>query len=386
MLRQFAIVTLLGLRGLKARLWQSLVIVVGMACVIGVLLSMLSLVEGRRRAIDEITDPRGAIIVAKGNQWEAGSGTIPVGQARITLNAPGIAKAADGAPLADFSFLTGVPGLSAVDGSRSYIGIRGMGPKGPLLREVRLKAGRMFRPGTHEFIAGERMQSRLQNTGLGDKVIIPDGEWPIVGIYADNPHVAGLLLGDLEPVTQTMRRNAYHSVLVRLDSPDAYPAFRRAIIQNPVLAVDVHRLDEWNVRSIADTQKFAQVIIYGISVILALGALFGCLNTMVAAVDSRKREIATLRALGYGTAPVIVSVLAEAVLLCIAGALIGAALAWALYDGTYSDRGGDAVTLAVSPAMVGLALLWAIGVAFLGGILPSIRAARWTVADALRAR
>lgn len=386
MLRQIAIVSALGFRSLKTRLWQSLVIVVGMVCVIGVLLSMLSLVEGIRRAFAESSDPRGAIVVAKDTRWEGASGTIPVGQARIVLNAPGIAKAADGAPLADFSFLTGVPGLSARDGSRSYIPIRGIGPKGAVLRGVHIKAGRMFRPGTHEFIAGEGMRERLKNTALGDKVIMPDGEWPIVGIFANNPQIASTLLADVEPVRQTMRRNAYHSVRVRLDSPEAYPAFRSAIISNPALAVDVYRLDEWDARNLAETQQFFHAIIYGISIILALGALFGCVNTMYAAVESRRLEIATLRALGYGTAPVIVSVLLEAALLCVAGALIGAAIAWGLYDGTHSDRAGDGVILAVSPTMVGMAVGWALLVALLGGLLPSIRAARWTVADALRAR
>src|SRR4051812_22773620 len=206
MLRQAAIVSLLSIRNLRSRAWQSLVIVVGMVCVIGVMLSMLSLVEGMRRAYLDGGDPRDAIIVAKNTRWE-GNSNIPISQARIMLNAPGIAKAADGAPLGDFSFINGVPGLSKGSGTRAYMPLRGIGPKGAVLRGVHIQAGRMFRAGTHELIAGVRMQTRLRHVGLGDKVIMPDGEWPIVGIFTADQQLDGTLLGDIEPVLQTMRRH-----------------------------------------------------------------------------------------------------------------------------------------------------------------------------------
>ena len=150
--------------------------------------------------------------------------------------------------------------------------------------------------------------------------------------------------------------------------------------------MDVWRPAEWGARVSERPQAFFRVIVYGIAIILAIGALFGCINTMYATVEARALEIATLRALGYGSVAVAVSVLLEAILLCVTGALIGAAIAWGLYDGAQSEQGGNSFTLVVAPAMVGMALLWAVGVALLGGILPSLRAARWTVADALRAR
>ena len=385
MLRQIAIVSALGFRGLHARLWQSLVIVVGMVCVIGVLLSMLSLTEGIANAF-AAGDPRDVLIVTKNAQGEGGSGAIPIAQARIIMTVPGIAKAGDGSPFADTSYLTGVPGQSIRTGGPDYISVRGTGAKGAALRGVHLTQGRMFRPGTREFIAGERLQDRIRNTALGDKVIMPDGEWTIVGIFNGTIQQERTLLGDTDLIMQAMRRNAYHSVLVRLESPEAFPAFRRAVTGNPALNVDVHQVKAWNTRNISEQQQFFAVIIYGISIILGLGALFGCVNTMYAAVESRKQEIATLRALGYGTGAVIVSVLAEAALLCVAGALIGAAIAWGLYDGAQTDRGPEGTVLSVSPAMVGIAIGWALLVAFLGGTLPSIRAARWTVSEALRAR
>ncbi len=118
------------------------------------------------------------------------------------------------------------------------------------------------------------------------------------------------------------------------------------------------------------------MLVYGVSIILAIGALFGCFNTMYAAIDSRSREIATLRALGYASFPVALSVILEAGILSVAGALIGAAIAWSLYNGVQGDMGWDFFKLIVSPAMIGLAMVWAIAVAVLGGLLPSVRAAR----------
>jgi putative ABC transport system permease protein len=162
--------------------------------------------------------------------------------------------------------------------------------------------------------------------------------------------------------------------------------FRSALTRNPALSVDVMRLPDWNAKTSADFSRFLHVFVYGVTIILAIGALFGCFNTMYSAVDTRSREIATLRALGYGGFAVAASVILEAAALSVIGAVIGAFIAWALYDGVQSGFGSDVFTLMVSPAMIGMALLWAVAVAFLGGLLPSVQAARGAVADALRAK
>jgi putative ABC transport system permease protein len=174
-------------------------------------------------------------------------------------------------------------------------------------------------------------------------------------------------------------------VLVRLTSPAAFPTFKAALTSNPALAVDPYLQREWYKKIGADMFNFFKVIAYGIGIILAIGALFGCLNTMYAAVAARAREIATLRAIGYGAVPVAMSVILEAVILSVAGAGVGAGMAWALYDGADSAFGSNVFKLSVSPALFGLALIWAVAVALLGGLLPSIRAARRPVVEALRA-
>jgi putative ABC transport system permease protein len=375
MLRQIWIVSALNFRSMRQRLWQSLVIVVGMACVIGVLLSMLSMTEGVHSAYLNTGDPRDVFVVSKGADNE-GQSAITRAMSRLIMDTPGIAKAADGSAMAEPSLLVNVPIQLRKNGARDSINLRGMGPKGVMLRpEFHMVAGRMFRPGSRELIVGIHAKDQFRGTAVGDKVILPDGEWPIVGE----------LFGDTETVMLSVRHKAYNSMLLRLVSANNLVAFSRALKANPVLNVDVMPLREWNAKSSADFTQFFHTIVYGVGVLLAIGALFGCFNTMYSAVAARRSEIATLRALGYGGLPVAVSVILEAVALSVVGTLIGAGFAWSRYEGAISGFGSDIFRMTVSPAMIGTAILWAVVVALLGGILPSVQAARRPVTEALRA-
>jgi putative ABC transport system permease protein len=386
MLRQIAIVSALNFRNLRGRFWQSLVIVAGMTCVIGVLLSMLSMTEGLHQAHLNAGDPRNAIVVSRGTVWEINS-TIARDKARIVMDAPGIAKAADGSPIADPSLMAAVPTRLVKNNGRTWIILRGFGEKGVMLQpRFHLVAGRMYRPGTHELIVGNRARFQVKGVAVGDKMILPDGEWQIVGSFATGDMLEGQLVGDTQTLMASLGHNAYSTVLVRLSSPAAFATFHAALTRNPALAVDAMRLPDWNIKESADFAAFMHVIVYGVGIILATGALFACFNTMYAAVASRGLEIATLRALGYGGLAIALSVLLEAAALSVAGGLIGAGIAWALYDGVPSGLGSDVFVLTVSPAMIGIGVAWALAVAFLGGLVPSLQAARWSVADALRAR
>jgi putative ABC transport system permease protein len=184
---------------------------------------------------------------------------------------------------------------------------------------------------------------------------------------------------------KAIRRPSYNSVLVRLTSPSSFATFKGALTTNPALAVDPILQTDWYKKISEGFSAFFKVVAYGIGSIMAVGALFGCLNTMYAAVAARGREIATLRAIGYGAFPVAVSVILEAAALSVVGAMIGATIAWALYDGVEGSFGSSVFKLTVSPALIGMAILWAVAVALLGGIFPSIRAARRPVVEALRA-
>lgn len=384
-IRQIAILTLLNCRTLPTRFWQSLVIVAGMACVSGVLLSMLAVTEGMQRAYRITGDPTNVIIVSRGSLREESS-AVARDQARIIVNAQEIARTPDGLPLADPAYLTFLPVNLKLDGSTGYVRLTTFGKAGALLRpRFHITAGRMFRPGTHELVVGPLLQAKFAGMNVGDKVTMPNGQWPIVGMFATGDLLDGALVGDTETVLQTMKHNSYNSVTARLASPGGFPALRNGLTHNPVLSVEVMRLADWNARVSADSAAFYHVFIYGVSIILAVGALLGCFNTMYDAVESRAREIATLRAMGYGSFAVASSVIAEASVLSVLGSLIGALIAWGLYDGVQGGLQADLFTLMVSPAMFGMAIAWALAAAFLGGLLPSLRAARLPVADALRA-
>ncbi|HVW75175.1 MAG TPA: FtsX-like permease family protein [Rhizomicrobium sp.] len=383
-LRQIWIVSALNFRSLRSRLWQSLVIVAGMACVIGVLLSMLSMTVGLHQAYLNTGDPRAIFVISAGAQWET-QGSIARDKARIIMNMPGVAKAADGSPIAEPGLEVGVPTL-ARNGARAWIILRGFGSKGGMLRpEFHLVQGRMFRPGSHELIVGIHAKERFRDVAVGDKLLLPDGAWPIVGVYATGDLRDGELFGDTETVMLSIRHKTYNSVMLRLASPDGFAAFARQLKTNPALNVDVMTMHDWNVKRSADFDRFMRIIVYGVGLLLATGALFGCFNTMYSAIAARKSEIATLRALGYGGLAVAVSVILEAGALSVAGASLGAAYAWSRYDGVIDGFGGDIFKMTVSPAMIGMALLWAVAVALLGGIVPAIRAARRPVVEALRA-
>ena len=381
---QIWIVSALGFKNLPQRFWQSLVIVVGMGCVSGVLLSMLSMTEGLYQSALNMGAPDLVLALSVGVQWE-GASAITRDQARMIMSAPGIARAADGSAMADPEILLGVPVLLRKNGGKFNIVLRGIGPKGLTLRpELRLLSGRMFRPGSRELVVGVGAQDRFQGMAVGDRVILPDGEWPIVGSFATGDIQAGMLVGDAETVMQAIRHPAFNTVLARMASPDSLGIFRHALTTNPSLRVDAMRQADWYIRSSGDLFETFNIIVYGVAVILAIGALFGCFNIMYASVDARSNEIAILRALGFGGLAVAASVILEAAALSITGALIGAGFAWLRYDGVETGFASNVFKLTVSPGMVGIAVLWALAVALLGGILPSIRAARLTIVEALR--
>jgi putative ABC transport system permease protein len=384
MLRQIWIVSALNFKSLKSRFWQSMVIVVGLGATIGVLLSMMSMTQGMKQAYFNSGDPGRAIVTSQGADAE-GQSSISRTDAAVIMDAPGIAKDKDGRPLADRALNMGLPVLRK-NGTRAFTTLRGFGPKGVALRpEFRLVAGRMFEAGKRELIVGQGAQVMYQHVNIGDKVILPNGEWPIVGVYTTGDILDGQLIGDTETMLTALNRTAYNSILVRLTSQDALSTFRKAITTNPALQMTVTRHSDWYKKVSDQATGLLAVLAYVVGGVMAVGALFGCLNTMYAAVSTRAREIATLRALGYGAFPVAVSVILEAIVLAIAGALIGAGVAWLLNDGRTGTWGANIFRLTVSSGLVMLGVTWAVAVALAGGLLPSIRAARRPVVDALRA-
>jgi putative ABC transport system permease protein len=384
--RQILAVTAVNIAGLPQRLWTSLVIVVGMACVVGVLLSMLSFSAGLARSIEAAADPGRAIVIRTGGRDELGT-AITREAAVAILNAPGIQLDADRQPIASVENTNPVPATRRDGQLPIRMILRGVGPKAFALRpELKLVSGRMFRPGTNELVVGTAAQAQFENLDIGDKVIMPDGEWEIVGSFETGGDlIESDLLGDAETVMASRRSVGFGSVIVRLESPDSFDTFANAVLANPALDVDVRRQSDFYAQTAGQFTTFFTTVAYLLASIIGVGALFGTVNIMHSAVASRTREIATLRALGYGAAPVAISVLAEALVLAIVGALIGAGVAWLLFDGNRNSFGGFVVfDLAVTPRLFLIGTLWALSIAFLGAVIPAIRAARLKVATALR--
>jgi putative ABC transport system permease protein len=252
--------------------------------------------------------------------------------------------------------------------------------------ELQIVSGRMFRPGARELIIGVATLGQFTHLDVGDTVIMPDGEWPIVGSFSTGGDLLeGELIGDADTLMSAARKKNFNSVIVRLDTPDALEVFQRALAANPALNVRAERQSDYYQRTSQDTAGFFRAVASAVGGIMTLGALFGALNTMYSAVAARTQEIGTLRAMGFGGAAVVISVIAEALLLTLTGALIGEAIAWLAFNGERYAFGATLFNLTVSPGLMALGIGWALAVAFLGGLLPSIRAARLTIVDALRA-
>lgn len=385
MLREISAVTALGLKSLPRRLWASLVVVASVACVVGVLLSMLSVTVGLRNAWLRAGSSDRVLFQPPGSQGEGGP--VTRAQAAIIQDLPGIAHDAKGLPIADGEVLTGLPMPRRNTGHRGYILLRTFGPRALELRpEFHIMAGRMFQPGRHELIVGAEAPGQFLGVNLGDSVIMPDGRWPIVGVFKTNDDVVQAeLVGDSDTVMAAMRRTDFSSVIARLANPAALSAVKRALANNPALPMNAERQSDYYTRRSSAFSNLNDELTYGVSGLLGLGALLAAVNILFSAVASRRREIATLRALGFASLPVAVSVAAEALILSFAGAAIGASIAYILFDGAQDIWYNNVFHLVVSPAMIALGLGWALVIGLLGGVLPAIHAARLPVVDGLRA-
>lgn len=385
-MKQIAAVLGMNFRDLKSRFWPSLVVVFGMACVVGVMLSMMSFGEGMVATFSNAGDPGRALILSLSAQAENGS-SLTRNLLPLIVNKPGIARDAAGKPMADGEIFSFALMTRKTDGLPSNMTVRGVGAQSVAMRpKFKLVAGRMFRPGARELIVGHAAQGQFNNTNIGDKIIMQDGEWPIVGVFSmDEDVTESTFWADRDTLMGTAKHPNYNSILVRLTSPAAYDSFRKAVLADPSLPVTVERHSDYYTREQGQLNSFLGAVAFTVGGIMAIGATFGALNTMYAAVGNRARQIATLRALGFSTTPVVLSVLSEALFLTVLGALLGAAFAWICFNGSQTASGASVFRLLISPHLVIIGLIWALVVGLIGGLLPSIRAARLPVAQALRA-
>src|SRR3954470_144509 len=334
MLSQVLAVTGVNLRSVRQRLGSSAGAIVGIAGVGGGFLGVLSIAGGFRTAMAGVGDPQTVIVMRAGSDTEMTSG-ISGDSARLIMDTPGIARNEHG-PIASPELFVIVGHPTKKDPSDANVPLRGVSSAALAVRpEVKIVEGRMFTPGTNEIVVGRAASRQFADLTVGSAPKWGQNRWQVVGIFdAAGSAAESEIWCDarvLQPAYQ--RGNSYQSVYVRLESRDAFHALNDALTTNPQLSVTAIREPDYFAAQSDVLNKIITSIGFLIAGLMGIGAIFGAVNTMYNAVASRTREIATLRALGFGSVPVVVSVLAEAVLLSVVGGLFGGLIAWAALDG-----------------------------------------------------
>ena len=389
--RQTLSITSVGISTLRQRIGASLVVVVGIAGVVGVLVAMLAMGEGFQSTLQQTGSDDTAIVLRGGSNAELNS-VLDRDSINVILQAPGVARSADGKPVAsaEQSVVANLPKRS--DASvEANVPIRGVGDEAWTLRpNVKIVQGRRFKPGLRELVVGQGAMRQFAGLDVGSRLRLAGQEWSIVGEFASGDSHDSELWGDAQTVASAYRRgSSAQSVTVRLTSPQAFDTFKAALSSDPRLKVDVSTTREYFSKQSESLTKVIRIVGITVGVIMAIGAIFGALNTMFAAIASRAREIATLRAIGFRGLPVVVSVLMETMLLALLGGVLGGLISWLIFNGyTASTLGANfsqvVFQFKVSPELLWLGIKWAMAIGFVGGLFPAVRAARLPVTTALR--
>jgi putative ABC transport system permease protein len=382
-------IVLMNLRSIPDRLAASLVIVVGIAGVVGVMVALLSMSSGLEQTLGGTGRDDQVVITRGGTQGELAS-FLAIGSATLIKQDPGIARGTDGLPAAsgETIVITEVPRPGQRSGAN--VSLRGIEPGGFALREgFRITEGRRFRPGVLELMVGKGAVEQFAGLEIGNTLRFRGASWTIVGHFESGGAYDSELWSDRETVQGAFGRAGVSSVLAQLRSLEAFEALKTRLTTDPQLDVDVRRQRDFFSGQSGNLTTIIGSLAGIVATIMAFGATFGALNTMYSAVSARTQEIGTLRALGFGALPVIASVMAEALLLSLAGGLMGATIAYLLFNGyAVSTLGGSftqiAFQFAVTPGLVALGVGLALLIGFIGGLAPAIRAARLPVTAALR--
>jgi putative ABC transport system permease protein len=384
-------VTRVGMSTLSQRLGSTAVIVVGIAGVVGVLVALLAMGDGLTATLQQTGSNDTAIVLRGGSGAESNS-VLTRDDIDVIEQAPGIARDAQGKPIAsaELVVVANVPKKSDPT-TDANVAIRGVGDEAwTVWPNVKIIKGRKFTPGMRELDVGEGAERQFAGLGVGKTLRLGGQDWTIVGVFASNDAHGSELWGDSKSVASAYRRgSSAESVTARLTSPKAFDAFKASLMGDPRVKVDVSTTRDFFNKQSEGLSKVIRIVGITIGVIMAIGAIFGALNTMYAAVATRAREIATLRAIGFRGTPVVVSVLLETMLLALLGGVIGAVIVWLAFNGyTASTVGGNfsqvVFQFRVTPELLWTGIKWALAIGFIGGLFPAVRAARLPVTAALR--
>ena len=389
MLRQVIAVSSFSLRSIPQRAGPSIVVVVGITAVVAVLVSVFTMADSLTGSLLDVGSDDRAILLRTGSNAE-GASMLPLDTSEKVSGAPGIVRTRDGRSAVTADVVTSVNRPRRLGGTIRALGVRGVGVDNSAVRpEIVLVEGRLFQPGVREVIVGRSAQAEFAGLELGSTVELRASVWTIVGVFTTGDATEAGLITDADTLSSAYGLGFVNSVTVKLESPEAFDGLKAAIDSDPTLAVDVYREPDYFAQGGVELNRLLFFVTYVVCSIMAAGALVGALNTMYAAVSTRSVEIATLRALGFGSAGIVFSVVVEALALALLGAAAGSAIAWALFSGdTITIGGGNGTiitTFAITPATLGTGMAWAGAVAIVGALFPAIRAARLPLASALRA-
>ena len=386
-----AIPVVYNFRSVKARWTSAIVAVLGIAGTVGVFIAMLSLARGFRATLVSSGSYDNALVLRAGSTSEM-TGAVPLESSKILQDAPGVARLVGG-PLITTEAVLVAPIPMVATGTDANVQVRGVSPNVLAIRNnVKIAEGRMFQPGLSEVIVGKNATKSYKNLGLEDTLSMGDTQWKVVGVFdAGGSAFDSEVWCDAHLLNGAFKRpeDSYQSVTVHLASANSFEQFKDFVTADPRLNVDVTReIDYYSKQSTRMTQLIT--ILGGlVAAVMAIGAIFGALNTMYSAVAERGREIATMRALGFGAAAVVFSFLIEALLISFVGGALGAAAVLPLNGLTTGAMNWQTFShmefaFKITPILLLSGLIFALIMGVLGGLPPAVRAAQRPVATALR--
>ena len=384
MFTQIIKISLMNLRNLPSRLGVSSVVVVGIGGVVGVLVAILAMASGFESALSSGASPDRVILLRDGSTDEMSS-SVTQQEIAIIQTLPGVVA---GSP----ELYTVVDVQKMDTGTYANLIARGVGLEAFEVRpEVDIVKGRNFVPGRTEIIAGVKAAKEFRGLEVGSTVSLRDSSWDVVGHFeaAGSAYESEIWL-DFPAALNAFRRNSATSMRLRLDSPSSIDALTQAIETDPRLQMKPQPEASFMEGQSTTMRTLIKTFGYVVAVIMAIGALFAALNTMYTAVSTRTIEIATLRAIGFSSVPIVISVMIEALLLAILGGALGALFSYLVFNGftvaTLNPAAFSQVAFDfnVSNEILSLGMIWAVVIGFFGGLLPALSAAYIPITSALR--
>jgi putative ABC transport system permease protein len=386
-----AIPLIYNVRSVRARWTSTIVAVLGIAGTVGVFVAMLSLARGFKATLVASGSADNALVMRAGSSSEM-MGGITLDSIKVIQDAPGIARGSNG-PLITQDVVGVMPIPLISTGTDANVQIRGVSPNVLEIRRfVKMSQGRMFNPGMSEIVVGKNASKTYSGLTVGNKIDMAGGHWEVVGVFdANGSAFDSEIWTDSRVLNDILKRpsNIFQSATVHLESPSSFQALKDSLTSDPRLNVDVTREIDYYAKQSTTMTTLITVLGGLVAAIMAIGAVFGALNTMYSAVAERGREIATMRALGFNAYSVVFSFLVEALLISFIGGVIGCLVVLPLNGLTTSTMNFQtfsnlAFAFKITPELLVKGIIFALVMGVVGGLLPAVRAASLPVATALR--